>query len=105
MNTETTIRTSKVWQVLIARATNRQTLTYGELAKAIGNPGLALGIGHDLDLIADYCRENGLPSLWVIVVNQQTGTSSQEPENVGAERERVYAHPWFTVTPYPGAKM
>ncbi|MCY4448819.1 MAG: hypothetical protein OXE02_08265 [Chloroflexi bacterium] len=26
-----------VWQVLIARATNRQTLTYGELAKAIGS--------------------------------------------------------------------
>ena len=99
-NAEMRIRTSKVWQVLIARATNRQTLTYGDLAKSIGHPRLGLGIGPCLDRIADYCRRNGLPPLWVIVVNQETGRSSQEPENVGAERERVYAHPWFTATPY-----
>ncbi len=102
---DTELRRRKVWQVLVAKATNRQTITYGDLAAAIGSPArMAQAIGRaDLDPISDYCREHGLPPLWVIVVNQETGRSGQDAAtdlDTDAERERVFNHPWFAATPY-----
>ena len=65
-------RALQIWQILIAKASNRQTLTYGMLAQLLGFKGadvLAPILGH----IMFYCQQNNLPPLTVIVVNQKTG--------------------------------
>ena len=57
--TATQRRALKIWQVLIARASNRQTITYGELARVIGNEVPPPALGRYLDLVADFCQVRG----------------------------------------------
>ncbi|WP_424948283.1 HNH endonuclease [Candidatus Spongiihabitans sp.] len=60
-----------LWQVLIALADKKVVTTYGELARRIstGNRNVRLALGP----IQDFCRENSLPPLTVLVVNKKTG--------------------------------
>ena len=49
-----------------------------------------------------YCREQQLPPLTVLVVNQDTGLPGSgltTLEDVNLDRERVFAHDWFQVEP------
>ena len=97
------IRTRKAWQVLVARATNRQTITYGELVALIGHPRSARTIGRgDLDPISQYCAENAMPDITAIVVQKRTGRPAlvRTVKDVDAERELVYEYRWFAATPY-----
>ncbi|MCY4447883.1 MAG: MGMT family protein [Chloroflexi bacterium] len=97
------IRTRKAWQVLVARATNRQTITYGELVALIGHPRSARTIGRgDLDPISQYCAENAMPDITAIVVQKSTGRPAlvRTVKDVDAERELVYEYRWFAATPY-----
>ncbi len=107
--------TRKVWQVLIARATNRQTIQYRQLAVAIGvGHMLRPTLGVHLNRISLHCIEYSMLPLWVIVVRKQTGRPGKggwpddiaDPEKaakrIDAARERVFAegHKWFAATPY-----
>ncbi len=60
-------------------------------------------LGH----IAFFCKENHLPILTCIVVNQETGLPGQDipmsHKQLNAERERVYAVKWYDIQP-PSAK-
>lgn len=61
-NSTHTTRALQIWQILIAKASNRQTLTYGMLAQLLGFKGagvLAPILGH----IMFYCQQNSLPLL------------------------------------------
>ena len=52
------------WQVLVSCAANRQTITYGNLAAAIGQPGGLQGVGRNyLNPISKYCSDNDMPDL------------------------------------------
>jgi hypothetical protein len=64
-------RASQIWAVLAWAARNRQTLTYGQVAKLIGVP--TAGLGQLLEPIQSYCLVNRLPPLTVLVVQQDTG--------------------------------
>lgn len=60
-------RAFRAWPILCERATQGSTITYGQL-------GAALGIHHRavryvLSLIQDYCLEEQLPPLTILVVN------------------------------------
>ena len=91
-----------IWQVLIAKARDRQTIPYGILAYTIGlKPGAHRAIGLYLDPIERYCRDNSLPVLTIIVVNLQTGRPSYVPEGLDedAEWERVFDRKWFAQMP------
>ena len=100
----TEMRTRQVWQVLIAKAMNRQTITYKELASLIGRPRTARFMGHDLDLIADHCREHNMPRIAAIVARQDTGQPGSgfeaDSSEVHVAREKVFAYPWFEALPY-----
>ena len=89
-----------MWQALVARATTRRTVTYGELAKDIGYgaPNLMSG---PLELIFRYCKAHQCPDLTVLVVTQATGKpgDGNNTDDVDAEREWVFAHPWFQWLP------
>jgi alkylated DNA nucleotide flippase Atl1 len=93
-------RALQIWQILIAKASNRQTLTYGQLAKILGFQGagtLAPILGH----IMYYCQQENLPPLTVIVVNQKTGLPGDGLTNadLNADREAVFQYDWFGVFP------
>ncbi len=93
-------RALQIWQILIAKASNRQTLTYGMLAQLLGFQGagvLAPILGH----IMFYCQQNSLPPLTVIVVNQKTGLPGEglTDAELNADREAVFNYDWFNLYP------
>ena len=90
----------QAWLVLICKASNRQTMTYGELAQILGFKG-ASPIGNVLDYIYQYCKQNsdGLPPLSIIVVNKQTGKPGSGMPPDFSEQERVFQFDWYSVVP------
>ena len=100
--TATQRRALKVWQVLIARASNRQTISYGELAGVIGNEVPPPALGRYLDLVADFCQVRGVPDLTLVVVSIETGQPGKVREgvDVAEQRELVYGRgDWYAMTP------
>lgn len=97
-------RPGQVWQILVGVATRRETITYGTLAGYMGYV-VTLGIFPTLDVVAEFCQQDDLPMLPVIVVNQETGLPGEgilrhiDEEELNSEREKVYAYDWFMVIP------
>lgn len=100
------IRALQIWQILICKASSKQTMTFGQLAQMLGLGG-ATPLNHMLGHITHLCLQEGLPPLTVLVVNKSTGLPSALMDLPGAlagptlddDRERVFAHPWFSVYP------
>jgi len=97
-------RAVQIWQILISKAHNRQTITYGNLADLMGFKGagvLAEKLGH----IMHFCDQNDLPPLTVLVVNRITGKPGEgltANEDFDVERENVFKHNWYGL--YPPSK-
>lgn len=90
-------RAQQIWPILIGLAYNRQTITYGGLADALGFGGAGVFAGI-LGQIMNWCDANGLPPLTVLVVNTSTGLPGAgltTLENVNADREKVFDYDWF----------
>jgi alkylated DNA nucleotide flippase Atl1 len=91
-------RASQIWAVLAWAAKNRQSLTYGHLAKLIGVP--TAGLGQLLEPIQSYCIAQGLPPLTVLVVQQESGlpgsgfTGASASQFASAQAE-VFAKDWL----------
>ena len=102
-------RSLQVWQLLIGAAANRQTVTYGKLAELMGYEyRFPLPVFAPLDVVGEYClqyREEGMPMLPVLVVNQDTGIPGEgilrhiDVEVLNSEREGVYDYDWYLVIP------
>ena len=93
-------RAVQIWLILIGAAYSRQILTYRILANLLSYKGagvLADTLGH----IMFYCREEGLPPLTVLVVNQETGLPGEglTETDLNADRERVFNFNWYDVVP------
>ena len=92
-------RAAQIWQVLVSKAYNRQTVTYGELAEILGYKSAHV-LGHALGHINYYCKENDLPPLTVIVVHQETGLPAYKVDaDMNRAREAVYDYNWYDVVP------
>jgi len=65
-------RAYRAWPILIARAENETPITYGELAGSFGLHHRA--VRYVLGVIQDYCLNEDLPPLTILVINAQTGT-------------------------------
>jgi hypothetical protein len=93
-------RAVQVWQVLIAAATSRQTLTYRLLGERVGLRSNQLA--PPLNLVARYCMLKQFPPLTVLVVQAGDGkpgksfTWATEPD---LAREAVFEQPWFRLRP------
>lgn len=90
----------QIWLVQIGKAHNRQTMTYGDLARLLGFKGagtLANMLGH----VFYYCRQHELPPLTCLVVNHETGLPGEGLTGVDLNRagEQVYAFDWFAIYP------
>ena len=67
----------------------------------IGNEVPPPAVGSYLDLVAAFCRSNGLPDVTVLTVNKETGRPSKEESGVDVyrERENVYDQSWYALKP------
>lgn len=94
-------RALQIWLILIAKAHNRQTITYDELAKLQGYNKGGQFLSQQLDPIKIFCERNELPPLTAIVVNKNSGLpgSGLPLENANSEREAVFRFNWFTIFP------
>ena len=96
-------RALQAWQILCSAAMNRQTLTYLRLSGLMYGKRAAGVLDRVLGHIAYFCKDNDLPVLTCIVVNQSTGLPGQDIpmslEELNAERERVYAENWYDIQP------
>jgi putative restriction endonuclease len=98
-------RALQIWQILISKASNRQTVRFVELAEMVGIVGgVPLPIFAPLHLIGYYCEHHNLPLLDDLVVNSGgvpgEGFFEVHPDaDPNAERERVFNFDWFGIVP------
>jgi hypothetical protein len=96
-------RALQSWQILIAAATNRQTLTYKGLSQIMYRKDAAGVLDKILGHVAFFCSDNKLPALTSIVVGKDRGTPGADipvnPKIMDREREKVYVYDWYNVYP------
>jgi hypothetical protein len=89
-------RAASIWDVLILKAKESETITYKVLAEQINVHHRALK--HALEVIQDYCLENRLPHLTALVVNSVTGVpgagNNLDDALLGAEYEKIFKYKW-----------
>jgi putative restriction endonuclease len=61
----------RAWPILGQRAAERSVITYGDLARLLGTHHRQ--IGKVLSVIQDYCVDEKLPPLTILIVNKATG--------------------------------
>lgn len=93
-------RAYQIWLILISKAHNRQVTSYKELAEIIGYKGegvLAQTLGH----IMYYCKDNVLPPLTSLVVNESglPGSGFAPDINPNIDRQTVFDFKWFEIVP------
>ena len=93
-------RAVQLWQVLIAAAHDRRTLTYRLLGETIDlAPSL---LAAPLGLVARYCAAKQWPPLTVLVVQAgdgRPGAGFAWATDADGAREAVYVHDWFKLRP------
>ena len=96
-------RALQAWQILVAAAMNRQTLTYLGLSNLMYRKDAAGVLDKILGHIAFFCSDNKLPALTSIVVGKRRGTPGADipvdPKVMDRAREKVYGHDWYNVYP------
>ncbi len=90
-------REAQIWSVLVLAARTQQILSYGMLEKIVGIP--KHGLGPVLAPIQAYCKNNKLPPLTSIVVNEKTGLPSEgftEAIDIFGAQARVFVFDWLS---------
>jgi hypothetical protein len=89
-------RANQIWHILTAKAFNRQTMTYKELATILDYDGAGV-FSQILGHIMFFCMDNKLPPLTSLVVNEKTGEPGDGliVEEVLKNREKVYNYHWY----------
>lgn len=97
----------KAWQVLVAKAMNRQTMAYGMLDACLATKGKPSVRNRALGHIMFFCEQNDLPPLTVLVVSPKgggvPGPGLTTVDDLDADRESVYEYDWVDLIP-PTAK-
>jgi putative restriction endonuclease len=88
----------RIWTKLIEAAKEGKDITYTELGKAVTIAPDELG--PPLYVIQDYCRDNGLPPLTIVVVYKATGQPGDgikktvRQEYFQQSRQQVFHFDW-----------
>ena len=113
---------TKIWPVLVDRAINYGSITYGRLQDLTGVRLVGFNTSKALPLISRHCQLNNIPNLAALVVLQSTGIPGEGffPEGLNIEngmtgeqrlgvmeaqkavleavRPQVYGHRWLDAT-------
>ena len=97
------MRAHQAWQILVAAAMNRQTLTYLGLSQKMYQRKAQGVLDKILGHIAFYCIDNDLPTLTAIVVGKGRGTPGEDipadRSKMDEARDQVYEFDWYNVVP------
>ena len=100
------IKALQTWLILISKAVNRQTIRYNELARKLGYENPLFPLNQILGHIMFFCRQNNIPPLTIIVVNQDgipgEGLITVELNNINEflrTQENVFNFEWFNYLP------
>lgn len=89
-------RAALAWNILAREAKSKNKITYGELSKGIGIHHRPLR--YVLGLIQDYCLDNKLPPLTILVVNQSgkpgTGFIAWDVDYLKEGYSKVFKYNW-----------
>lgn len=92
-------RAFRAWPVLVGIAKQRKTITYGELGEAIGIHHRA--IRYVLGVIQDYCLEEKLPPLTILIINGSgrpgTGFIAYNLQHFERGLEKVWGFDWDSI--------
>ena len=102
------IQAQRIWIVIIAfvmrrRPEDRDTMTYGDVAEAMGLDRRAgHTLGRQLGIIAKFCILNDLPALNAVVVGEKTGVPGEEVlvrhgRSIPEEQADVLEKDWFAL--------
>ena len=100
-------RAYRAWTILAKCAKARRPITYGDLAALLGiHPR---PIRYVLGVIQDYCLEEDLPPLTILVISKKgipgSGFIAHDVANLDEGMELVYDHPWTAMkNPFEFAK-
>lgn len=101
-------RAFRAWPILTNCANSKNTITYGELADELGIHYRV--VRFVLGKIQDYCLEQRLPPLTILVVNQTTlqpsdGFIAWDAGDIPEGQNLVFNFPWNTIAnPYQFAE-
>jgi hypothetical protein len=100
------IKAVQTWLILISKAVNRQTIRYSELAEKLGYENPLFPLNKILGHIMFFCKQNNIPPLTIIVVNQDgipgEGLITVELNNINEflrTLESVFNFEWFNCLP------
>lgn len=90
-------RAFRAWPVLVDRASKKTTITYGELAKKLGIHHRA--VRYVLGVIQQYCLDEHLPPLTILIVNQLEGVPGEgfiawDADDLETGLVKVYGWNW-----------
>ena len=93
-------RAFRAWPILTQRAMDKETITYGDLGTLLNIHHRA--IRHVLGPIQNYCLEEKLPPLTILVVNRQnrnpgTGFIAYDVDELGEGNRLVYSYNWNAI--------
>jgi hypothetical protein len=98
-------RALQIWQILISKAHNRETITYEALAELLEYKGVGV-LGRQLGRIWAFCKYHDLPPLTVLVVGKHTGKPGpglEEYKDIEGTfdqaREDAFGHNWYRLYP------
>jgi len=98
-------RALQIWQILISKAHNRQTITYEVLADMLGYKRAGI-LGDRLRPVWAFCKYHDLPPLTVLVVGKDSGKPGEGLEeykdidgSFDQTREEVFKYNWFGLYP------
>lgn len=90
-------RAQQVWSVLVFAAREQKLVSYGMLSKMTGMPNTS---GNVLYYIYCYCKQNHLPLLNLLVINQPTGRPGDDCpgdlSDLHAQQSRVFIYDWLS---------
>ena len=95
-------RALQIWQILVSKASNRQSMTYGNLSDMVGGSVIPIDMG-----AASEPHHAVLPDKWLAAIDYTcskprdwragSGTSSINALNM--DREKVFNYGWFGIVP------
>lgn len=90
-------RAAQFWAVLVFAAKNQKIVSYDTMERLTGIPRQA--VGQFLGPIQEYCKQNKLPPLTSLVVNEKDGLPSEgftEATDIFGAQARVFVFDWMS---------
>jgi hypothetical protein len=91
----------QAWLILVGKARNRQTITYGDLSELMLKKRAPRSKAMRLGYLFAYCKDRGLPPLPAIVVTKKIGQPAPDAPYTNSVKDinDVFRFDWYGIHP------